>query len=118
MLHPSHRQRYQEFQNALEQLHESASAQNLELDKLQENHHRVQQLFQDQIASLNADDVAPDYASRWQSLQTEIYKQIGLLQTDVMMLKVSRSPTTSGSRLASTKNRINTLIGYCKAMLQ
>ena len=118
MLHPSQRQRYQEFQNALEQLHESAIAQNLELERLQEHHQNVQQLFQDQIASLNADDVAPDYASRWQSLQTEIYKQIGLLQTDVMMLKVSRSAATSGSRLTSAKNRINTLIEYCKALLQ
>ncbi|HEY9727894.1 MAG TPA: heterocyst frequency control protein PatD [Chroococcales cyanobacterium] len=118
MLHPSQRQRYQEFQNALEQLHESAIAQNVELDRLQEHHRNVQQLFQDQIASLNADDVAPDYASRWQSLQTEIYKQIGLLQTDVMMFKVSRSAATSGSRLASLNTRINTLIGYCKAMLQ
>ena len=117
MLHPSQRQRYQEFQNALEQLHESAIDQNLDLNRLQKNHQNVQQLFRDQIASLNADDVAPDYASRWQSLQTEIYKQIGLLQTDVMMLKVSRSAATSGSRLASAKNRINTLIGYCKAML-
>lgn len=118
MLHPLHRQRYQDFQNALEQLQEIAIAQNLELDRLQENHQNVQQLFQEQIASLNADDVAPEYASRWQSLQTEIYKQIRLLQTDLMLFKASRSTVTSGSRLASLKTRINTLIGYCKAMLQ
>jgi uncharacterized protein involved in exopolysaccharide biosynthesis len=117
MLHPSHRQRYQEFQQTLEQLHETAGAEHLQIATLQENLQNVQQLFQDQIASLSAEDVAPDYAPRWQSLQTEIYKQMRLLQTDLMMLKASRSSATSGSRASGMRSRINTLIGYCKAML-
>lgn len=118
MLHPLHRQRYQEFQQALEQLHKRVTAKDLQGAALLDNVREVQQLFQNQIASLSAEDCAPEDASRWQSIQTEIYKQMRLLQTDVMRLQASRSSATSLSRTAGVSDRINTLIQYCQALLQ
>jgi hypothetical protein len=118
MLHPLHRQRYHDFQQALEQLHKRLTAQDLQETALQDNVREVQQLFQCQIASLSAEDCTPDDASRWQSIQTEIYKQMRLLQTDVMRLQASRSSATSLSRTADMSDRINTLIQYCQALLQ
>lgn len=113
-----HQQRYQEFQQALKQLRETATTPVLEVTELQERFQEIQQLFQSQIASLSSDEIAPDYVSRWQSFQTEIYKQMRLLQTDLMMLQASRSPATSRSRASSVNDRINTLIQYCEALLQ
>jgi hypothetical protein len=118
MLQPSIQERYQEFQQALEQLHKGVTATDLHLPALRDNLQDVQQLFQSQIASLNTDDVAPDYASRWQSFQTEIYKQMRLLETDMMLLQASRSSATSLTRQASVSDRIHTLIQYCQALLQ
>lgn len=118
MLHPLHRQRYQDFQKALEQLQKTVTAKDLQESALLDNVREVQKLFQSQIANLSAEDCAPDDASRWQSIQTEIYKQMRLLQTDVMRLQASRSYATSLSRTSSVSDRINTLIQYCQALLQ
>ena len=118
MLQPSIQERYQEFQQALEQLHKCVTVTDLHLPALRDNLQDVQQLFQNQIASLNTDDVAPDYASRWQSFQTEIYKQMRLLETDMMLLQASRSSATSLTRQTSMSDRIHTLIQYCQALLQ
>lgn len=118
MLPPSQRKCYQEFQQALEQLQLTASAPKLDVVALRNDFQDVQQRFQSQIANLNADDLAPNHASRWQSVQTEIYKQMRLLETDLMLLQASRSAATSRSRAASVSDRIKTLIQYCEALLQ
>lgn len=118
MLQLSHRQGYQEFQQALEQMRKRAAATELDEVALQENFQDVQQLFQSNIASLSVNDLLPDYESRWQSIQTEIYKQMRLLGTDVMLLQASRSSATSQTRQTGLCDRINTLIHYCEALLQ
>jgi len=116
MLLPSSCQSYQAFQQALEQMGRTITATDLELAILQENFQEVQQVFQNQIITLSADDIEPDVTSRWQSLQTEIYKQMRLLQTDLMLLQASRSSATRISRQTGLKNRLNTLIRYCQEL--
>jgi len=116
MLLPSYYQSYQAFQQALEQMGRTITATDLELAMLQENFQEVQQLFQNQILPLSADDIAPDFVSRWQSLQTEIYKQMRLLETDLMLLQASRSSSTRLSRQTGLTNRLNTLIQYCQEL--
>jgi hypothetical protein len=118
MLPSLHRQRYQVFQQALEQLHKSATATDLEGGALRDSFQNLQQLFKSQITSLSADDIPADYASRWQSFQTEIYKQMRLLETDVMLLQASRSSATSLARASNVCERIKTLIQYCEALLE
>jgi heme oxygenase len=118
MLQPSASQRYQEFKQALEQLSKSATAPDLQVAAVREKFQVVQQLFQSQIICLTADDMEEDHTSRWQSFQTEIYKQMRLLETDMMLLQASRSSATSISRASNVCLRINTLIQYCQALLQ
>lgn len=118
MLPMLHRQCYQEFQQALEQLQTTTSDTEIEGAKLRNALQTVQQLFQQQIATLNADELAPNQVARWQSLQTEIHKQMRLLQTDVMLLLSSRQSATSQRRTSEVRNRLNTLIQYCQALLQ
>lgn len=118
MFQAIHRQRYQEFQQVLGQLRKIVTAPELEVTDLREHFQEVQQLFQNQIVSISADDIAPDFVSRWQSFQTEIYKQMRLLETDMMLLQASRSSATSASRKVSVSDRLNTLIQYCQTLLQ
>jgi hypothetical protein len=118
MLPLLHFQHYQAFQQALAQLGKTLSVSDWEESMLLEGYQNVQQLFQSQIATLSADDVAPEYAPRWQSLQTEIYKQMRLLETDMMLLQASRSSATSERRVLSVRDRLNTLIQYGEALLQ
>lgn len=118
MLPLLHRQRYLEFQQALQQLHSCVTATHFEMSALRDIFQEVQQVFQTQITTLSADDLAPDYTSRWQSIQTEVYKQMRLLQTDTMLLLSSRSWETSQRRIVSVCDRIKTLIQYCEVLLQ
>lgn len=118
MLQPLHRQRYLEFKLALQELQTSATATDLQPQALRDHFQEVQQLFQSRIANLSADDLAPAQVSRWQSLQTEIYRQIRLLETDVMLLQAARSSATIVSRSSNVCDRIHTLIQYCEALLQ
>ena len=118
MLPLLHFQHYQAFQQALEQLRKTLSISDWEESMLLEGYQNVQQLFQSQIAILSADDVAPEQVSRWQSLQTEIYKQMRLLETDMMLLQASRSSATSQRRVLSLCDRLNTLIQYGEVLLQ
>lgn len=118
MLPMLHRQCYQEFQQALEQLQTITSDTEIEGAKLRNASQTVQELFQQQITTLNTDGLAPNQFARWQSLQTEIHKQMRLLQTDVMLLLASRQSATSQRRTSEMRNRLNTLIQYCEALLQ
>lgn len=118
MLPSLHCQHYQEFQRALEQLLQCVADQQKEGTVLRERFQDVKQVFQRQIATLNIDDIAPESVSRWQSLQTEIHKQMRLLETDVMLLLSSRSLATSQRRTAGVCDRLNILIQYCTALLR
>ncbi|MBE9129342.1 heterocyst frequency control protein PatD [Coleofasciculus sp. LEGE 07092] len=118
MLAPSQSQHYQKFQQALEQLYDRMASPDLEVATILEPFQAVKQLYYDRIASLSADNIAPDFTSRWQSVQTEIHKQIRLLETDMMLLQASRSSATFNSRASGIRDRLNTLIQYCQSLLQ
>ncbi|HEY9905887.1 MAG TPA: heterocyst frequency control protein PatD [Candidatus Sericytochromatia bacterium] len=118
MLPSSHRKPYQEFQQVLEQMLHSTAGIDFEKSVLRDKFQDLQQLFQSQITSLNADDLECENIFRWQSLQTEIYKQMRLLATDIMLFQASRSPATSLVRKDSISDRLKTLIQYCEALLQ
>ncbi|MGB7444432.1 MAG: heterocyst frequency control protein PatD [Coleofasciculaceae cyanobacterium] len=117
MLPASHCEPYQELQKALESMLSKVSSTNWQGAKLQEIDQSVQQVFSQEIANLRADELAPEDISRWQSIQTEIHKQMRLLSTDLMMLQAARSSETFLVRSKSLCDRITTLIQYCQALI-
>lgn len=117
MLPNLHHQRYQKFKQALEQLQAAAGAQ-LDAPRLQQNFLEVQQFFQQQIVTLDADDLALDSEPRVRSYQTEMSKQLRLVEMDVMFVQAARQQETHQQRQVQLSNRIQTLISYCDALLQ
>ncbi|HBL14015.1 MAG TPA: hypothetical protein DD379_22005 [Cyanobacteria bacterium UBA11162] len=118
MLPPSQRQSYEDFQQVLQHFHSYATTPDLEILTIQEYFEDVKRIFESKIASLNAEDIPPDNTSRWQSLQTEIYKQMRLLETDMRLLQAARSSATFQTRASGVCDRLNTLMQYCKALIQ
>ncbi|MEQ8995216.1 MAG: heterocyst frequency control protein PatD [Coleofasciculus sp. B1-GNL1-01] len=118
MLIPSQRQSYQDFQHVLDDLHKSIQKHELDKTEIQERFQAVKQLFQARILTLNPDEVNQEHVSAWQSRQTEIHRQMRLLETDMLMLQAARNSATVQSRVAIICDRLNTLIQYCSAMLQ
>ncbi|NEO37561.1 MAG: heterocyst frequency control protein PatD [Moorea sp. SIOASIH] len=118
MLSELHDQALREFQQALEQMYCQVDPDDLPRSAIQEQFQALKGLFISQIASISASDIPLDYVSRWQSLKTEIYKQMRLLENDLMLLQASRSPRTAKLRQKGICDRIQTLIQYCQGWLQ
>ena len=118
MLPQFYRVRYQEFSQALESLQPTATPANLDRIALRQRFEQVQQLFHQQILCLDTDELDPADIPRVQSYLTEINKQMRLLGMDLTFLQAARQPATQKERLVQIGSRIQTLIGYCKAVLE
>lgn len=113
MLPNFHSQRYQEFAQALEQMQQTISAaNNLDKSKLNRDVLKLQQFFQQQILSLEVEE------SRIRSYQTEVNKQLRLLSMDIQFLQAARQSQTVEERIKQIFDRLQTLIGYCNAIVQ
>lgn len=116
MLTPSYRQAYQTFLEALQEAQQTTSASaGGAIAPIVQN---LQTLFKNQIFSLDGEELEGAVLSRWQSIQTELYKQMRLLETDAMLLQAARSTTTVATRRAYLSDRLKILVRYCDALLQ
>lgn len=118
MLVPSQRKSYQDFEAVLDNLHTCTQSQELDKAELQQRFQAVKQFFQSRILRLHPDQIKDEQVSVWQSRQTEIHKNIRLLETDIVMLQTARHAATIQSRVAIICDRLNTLKQYCRSMLQ
>ena len=117
MLPTLHRKAYQQLLDALTELRDHLSKAS-STHAVPEKYKAVQQIFTEQVMSLQGNQVEPATLSRWQSVQTEIYRAYRLLQTDILFLRSSRQAATSKQRLETVCDRLDQLIGYCQALLQ
>ena len=108
----SHRQCYQEFKQALEELQETVSSGQSDLDWA-----GIQRFFQERVANLTAEGIDPSLVSRWQSVQTEIHKQMRLLAVDLTFFQASRQLSTREQRQKQIVSRLQTSIGYCEMLM-
>ncbi|MGK7900520.1 MAG: heterocyst frequency control protein PatD [Hormoscilla sp.] len=108
----SHRQCYLEFKQALEEFRETVSSGQENLDWA-----GIQRFFQERVASLTAEGVDPSLVSRWQSIQTEIHKQMRLLTVDLTFLQASRQLSTREQRQKQIVSRLQTSIDYCQMLV-
>lgn len=118
MLPNLHHQRYQEFLKALDQLQQTGAATQPDVPKLRQRFLEVQQFFLQQIVSLDAGDLEPESEARVRSYQTEMSKQMRLLEVDVTFLQAARQASTTQGRQRQTVDRIQTLQRYCNEILQ
>lgn len=86
-----------------------------------ENLLELQDFYQQQIFPLVGEDfeedVSPEIASRWRSLNTEIHRSMKLLALDISLLKAARSPQMQKVRKQGMSDRLSTLITYCQVIL-
>jgi hypothetical protein len=118
ILSEERRQCYEELQQALEQLQRTAAQDNLDRAALAIEYRKVQQFFGNQIMRAHSRELDASETPPEQSYLTEIHKQLRLLGTDVTFLQAAKQPTTAQTRQIVAAERLNTLIGYCGALLQ
>lgn len=108
---------YQKLSELLKGLQQAAIASEIEIPRLRQDVLATQQYFQQQIASLDSQEIDPEVESRVRSLQTEISKQLNMLNMDVTFLQAARQPQTLQTRQQQITQRLQTLVGYCEAIL-
>lgn len=118
MLSNFHYQSYQEFAAILDELQANANSAQLDVTKLREIFQQAQQLFKQQIITLDTSDLAPSIASRVRSYNTEIDRQLKLLNMDLSFLEAARQPATIIARKEQMNSKIQTLTGYCRVLLE
>lgn len=117
LLSEERRSRYRELQQALDDLKRTASENNLDRVAVVAKYRKVQQFFANQIMA-GSSELDPQETPPEQPYLTEIHKQLRLLGTDVTFLQASRQPATAAARQTGAIARLDTLIGYCSALLQ
>ena len=114
-----HRKAYQDFLNLLYELEKQS--QSSALATITADNQVIwldlKQVFQKSIIPLTDEDLAPEVASRWRSLQSEIQREFRLLNTDWLFLISSRQPATQEARKKTFITRLSKLIKYCQEIL-
>ena len=79
---------------------------------------KAQQFFQQKLLTIDPSDLSPAQEAQIRAYQTEISKQLQLLGMDVRFLQAARAQATATNRQTQLKSRIETLLSYCKAILE
>lgn len=115
----SHYRAYQEFLTLLKkfQNHCDSLLVGSDVNAIQPEFESLQQWFQAHLIPLDAEDLEPNIAPRWQSVQTEIKREFRLLTTDIIFLASSRQAATQTKRLQTVGDRLQRLRDYCQVIL-
>ncbi|MGD1913278.1 MAG: heterocyst frequency control protein PatD [Rivularia sp. (in: cyanobacteria)] len=106
------KQKYRAFKTKLQQLRDDISSNLTNAHQLRQSMKSLQTYFCTEIVPL-----ATQYP-REQSYQTEVSKQLRLLQIDAMFFQGARQSDTAIGRANALTERLTTLIGYCDAILK
>lgn len=118
MLTSHHRQVYENFLQSLQILRDHLEQPEMPKISLQNDFATVQQIFEQDVLALTATELDAQTAPRWQSIQTEIYRAMRLLQTERIRWQVARQEETAQTRQEEARDRVEQLIGYCEAILE
>jgi len=112
------REKYHRLTILLKQLHSDVTTSEVDATELRQRMTSLQEFFQQQIVPLVGKDTDSIDEGRLQSYQTEMSKQVRLLEIDVLFFQGARQASTAKSRLDAIGDRLTTLIEYCNAILQ
>lgn len=121
MLPEPHSRAYQDFSTWLTKLQNLCGdpndpEENLEKSRVILQLQDLQQWFEQNISSLDDQNLEQNIIHRWQSVQTEIKREFRLLSTDIIFLASARQNVTQTKRLQKIKERIVRLGDYSQIM--
>ena len=117
MLPKSHRKKLTQWQDLLLDLRSQVKNSTKALTVKSSTGEELQNFFKQEILTLNNDFIEVSFQSVWQSFQTESYRSLRLLNTDIIFLTSSKSIATWQKRLSQIEARLEQMIGYCQSLL-
>lgn len=104
--------KYQELATLVNELRNNVTKNKPDIGDLRLRLIQLRQFFLQEIAPLT------DIEYREQSYNTEMSKQLHLLELDVIFLQGSKQSTTIETRLKNIESRLNILYTYCEAVIE
>ncbi|MDJ0662082.1 MAG: heterocyst frequency control protein PatD [Crocosphaera sp.] len=117
MLLKFYHQSYEELLVKLLELQKLVIAEDRDMIAITTIYEQTQTIFQDQILSISLDELDCSAISLLRSAQTEIYKNLRLLGTELLFLGSSRQGETTKKRLEKVQGKVEELIEYCRAII-
>ena len=114
---PSSGADFKTFQRSLQQVAAISRQPNPDPRRLQVAFLEAQQFYHQRLAPLDVETFDEAIASKVQSIQTEIDKELRLLGMDVTFLHSARQPATIQQRQRQIGDRVTRLSQYCDVLL-
>lgn len=108
---------FETFQRSLQQIAAISRESNPDPRSLQAAFLEAQQFYQQRLAPLDVGVFNQAVASKVQSIQTEINKELRLLGMDVTFMHSARQPATIQQRQRQIGDRVTRLSQYCDLLL-
>ena len=118
MLLKFYHQSYQELLLKLVKLQNLVLTEDIDMIAIKTTYEQVQTIFQQQILSVSLDELDRNAIPLLRSAQTEIYKNLRLLGTDLLFLTSSRQEKTTRERLEKVEGKVKELIGYSQGIIE
>ncbi|AFY38276.1 hypothetical protein Lepto7376_1966 [[Leptolyngbya] sp. PCC 7376] len=109
---------YQSLYEQLQHIHQQVLAQPLEKKGLMTDGQQLLQLWQNNLAMVQGEQLSEAALNQWRSLHTEIHRELRLLNVDLMFLGRSNSSTTQTAKQKNVGDRLAKLLQYCTQIQQ
>lgn len=116
MLSKEYKQIYQHFLNILKKVLMLATTEATS-EGLIPACREAEEFFAQQIAPLSGDQLDPPTEMAWQSIHTEMHKQMKLLVTEITFYQMSRQELAKQQRKDKISNYTQILIRYCQLII-
>ncbi len=120
MLSPAQSQAYQQLQKSLLSLQSLLGNDPLDVQQIKQICDRIVVDFQQQIRVDDDVEIIKGEETEtlpWQSIQTEMHRQIQLLVTNATFLQITRQKDKQKQQTLQMGDRIHSLLGYCEVIL-
>ncbi len=118
MLLKFYRQLYQELLVKLLELETLVIAKDTDMIAIKTIYEQIRTIFQAQILTVRLDELDCSAMPLVRSGQTEIYKNLRLLGTELLFLGSSRQTKTTEERFEKVQGKVQELIGYCGGIIR
>jgi hypothetical protein len=119
MILPTYQQAYQKLEQLFQQLQVKTTDTTVTNADLKSELVKIQQI-QQQVMAFQFEPLeqeAINFQSQFQPIQTEVNKQLRLLETDLLFLQTARQPAKAQQYKQRISDRLALLIRYCEAIL-
>lgn len=121
MMLSTYQQAYQRLEQLFQQLQVKTTNEAITSADLKPDLIEIQQIQQQvmvlQTESSNQEKEQDRIQSQFQPIQTEVTKQLRLLETDLLFLQTARQPAKSQQYKQRISERLTLLLRYCAAIL-